>query len=133
MAAVAISRTQDSLISKSEVENFLRSSIKEVLSREGSEKGVSQSSSKHLSSLSSFLVERVNSSLAQACPSIEGFKFVVQAVVQEQWGQGGLVGARCQWDNRRDTVVSVQQETEKLDVCVIVFFVHTEEESDEEQ
>ena len=33
----------------------------------------------------------------------------------------------------RDTVVSVQQETEKLDVCVIVFFVHTEEESDEEQ
>ena len=49
-----------------------------MLSREGSEKGVSQSSSKHLSSLSSFLVERVNSSLAQACPSIEGFKFVVQ-------------------------------------------------------
>ena len=35
--------------------------------------------------------------------------------------------------HHRDTVVSVQQETEKLDVCVIVFFVHTEEESDEDQ
>jgi len=74
----------------------------------------------------------VNSSLQQHCPSTEGFKFVVQAVVQEQWGQGGVVGARCQWDQARDLVVSVRQDTSKLDICLIVFFVQPQDESDEE-
>jgi len=75
------------------------------------------------------LVEQVNVELSSACPSTEGFRFVVQAVVQEQWGQGSLVGARCLWDNSRDLVVSVNKDTDKVSLTLSVFFVANEEDN----
>jgi len=76
------------------------------------------------------LVEKVNLELSAACPSTEGFRFVVQTVVQEQWGQGSLVGARCLWDNSRDLVVSVARDTDKISLTLSVFFVANEEEEE---
>ena len=85
-----------------------------------------------LSQVGTQLVELVNTGLPASCPSADGFKFIVHATVQEQWGQGSLVGAKCEWDNTRDKVVSVTHNTEKVNVCLVVFFVHIEEEEEEE-
>ena len=86
-----------------------------------------------LSQVGTKLVEVINSGLSAACPSTEGFKFVVHATVQEQWGQGSLMGAKCEWDTARDKVVSVTHNTDKINVCLVVFFVHIEEEEEEEE
>ena len=47
---------------------------------------VPQNLTKNLSSLSTCLVEKINSSLTEACPSTEGFKFIVQVRA------GGFIG-----------------------------------------
>jgi hypothetical protein len=54
-------------------------------------------------------------------------------VVQEQWGQGSLVGARCLWDNSRDLVVSVNKDTDKVSLTLSAFFVANEDNSDTEE
>ena len=41
------------------------------------------------------------------------------------------MGAKCEWDNTRDKVVSVTHNTEKVNVCLVVFFVHIEEDEEE--
>ena len=82
-----------------------------------------------------FLLATTNKVMAKGkefTNSADGFKFVVHATVQEQWGQGSLVGAKCEWDNTRDKVVSVTHNTEKVNVCLVVFFVHIEEEEEQE-
>jgi len=118
-------------VEKSEVEQFLKASIAKAT--EGIIGGSPGLATQLIGKVSSTLVECVNTELSQACPSTEGFKFVVQAVVLEQWGQGALVGGKCLWDESRDTVVSVQQDTDKLDITLMVFFIQPdEEESDAE-
>jgi len=69
------------------------------------------------------LVELINQELPSACPSAEGFRFVVSATVTEEWGQGCSQGARCLWDNSRDTVINVERATARGHVSVAVFFV----------
>ena len=115
-------------MNKREVEKFLLASTSKVVAGMAKE-----CTSNNLSQVGTQVVEMVNSNLSTVCPSTEGFKFVVHATVQEQWGQGSLVGAKCEWDNTRDQVASVTHITDKLNVCVVVFFVHIEEESDSEE
>ena len=55
---------------------------------------------------------------------------MVHATVQEQWGQGSLIGAKCEWDVKRDTVVSVTHNTDKINVCLVVFFIHIDDVED---
>ena len=43
---------------------------------------------------------------------LQGYKYVVHATMQEQWGQGSLVGGRCHWDQTTDSVVSVCLDTD---------------------
>ena len=49
---------------------------------------------------------------------------------QEQWGQGSLVGGRCEWDTARDQVVSTSTDTDKINVSLQVFFVNTQDAED---
>jgi len=124
-------RMVDAGIERTEVEQFLKTAITKVTNGIGGSPGLA---TQHIGKVSSRLVESVNAELSQACPSTDGFKFVVQAVVLEQWGQGAFVGGKCLWDEIRDTVVSVQQDTDKLDITLIVFFIQPgEEESESEE
>jgi len=117
--------TMGDSLNRQEVEKFLLTTTKVAMTEMPKEV-----TSSNLNQLGTKLVEVVNSNLSNTCPSTEGFKFVVHATVQEQWGQGSLVGAKCEWDNTRDQVVSVDHKTDKVSVCLVVFFVHIEEESD---
>ena len=49
---------------------------------------------------------------------------------QEQWGQGSLVGGRCEWDTARDQVVTTSTDTDKINVSLQVFFVNTQDAED---
>ena len=120
----------ESSLNKKDVENFLHTTNSKLITEFPKE--MTSSSLNHVGTK---VVEMVNANLTNACPSTEGFKFVVHATVQEQWGQGSLMGAQCEWDNTRDQVVSINHKTDKVSVCLVVFFVHIdeeEEESDEE-
>eukprot|EP00090_Calanus_glacialis_P014458 TRINITY_DN23246_c0_g1_i2.p1 TRINITY_DN23246_c0_g1~~TRINITY_DN23246_c0_g1_i2.p1 ORF type:complete len:122 (-),score=67.07 TRINITY_DN23246_c0_g1_i2:136-501(-) len=114
----------ESVLNQQEVEKFLMATTSKVMAK-GKEFTTST-----LSQVGTQLVELVNTGLPGSCPSADGFKFIVHATVQEQWGQGSLVGAKCEWDNTRDKVVSVTHNTEKVNVCLVVFFVHIEEEEE---
>lgn len=111
-------------VNREEVEKYLTTTVNSHLSKEDS---------KLNEDVGKRLVEKVNLELSSACPSTEGFRFVVQTVVQEQWGQGSLVGARCLWDNSRDLVVSVARDTDKISLTLSVFFVANEEEEESDQ
>ena len=115
--------TMGDSLNRQEVEKFLITTTREVMAE--MPKDVTSTT---LNQLGTKLVEVVNSTLSNTCPTTEGFKFVVHATVQEQWGQGSLVGAKCEWDTTRDQVVSVDHKTDKVSVCLVVFFVHIEEE-----
>jgi len=116
---LAMESSNDS-INRQEVEKFLFSTTSKVI----------KETTSTLSQVGTQLVELVNKNLADSCPSADGFKFVVHATVQEQWGQGSLVGAKCEWDCTRDQVVTINHETDKVNVSLGVFFVNIEQEDD---
>jgi len=121
-----VSTSQKSTIDKREVENYLNKTVT---------KFVNKCDWKISDEFGKKLVEQVNLELSDSCPSTEGFKFVVEVVLQEQFGQGSLVGAMCHWDNTRDSYVTVTMDTDKLCLSLAVFFVAIEEDeesSDEE-
>eukprot|EP00092_Neocalanus_flemingeri_P005894 GFUD01006343.1.p1 GENE.GFUD01006343.1~~GFUD01006343.1.p1 ORF type:complete len:123 (-),score=60.37 GFUD01006343.1:108-476(-) len=114
-------------VNRDEVEKFLLASTTQVTAA-GKEYTTST-----LSQVGTQLVELINTGLSANCPSADGFKFVVHATVQEQWGQGSQTGARCEWDCARDQVVSVTHNTDKVTVCLVVFFVHIEEQEEDSE
>jgi len=121
-----VTSTQKSTIDKKEVENYLNKTVNKFINK--CDLKISDETGKKL-------VEQVNLELSDSCPSTEGFKFVVEVVLQEQFGQGSLVGAMCHWDNNRDSYVTITMETDKLCLSLAVFFVAIEEDeesSDEE-
>ena len=105
-------------IDTKEVEIFLENTAKSLVANSS------------VTSIGSKLVELVNSGMSVSCPSAEGYKFVVHATVQEEWGQGSLVGAKCEWDNKNDKVISITHNTDRINICIVVFFVHIEDEVD---
>ena len=110
--------TMVGVINMQEVEQFLQATTSQVISLEYTTSTLFKVGNK--------LVELVNIGLSHNCPSADGFKFVVHATVQEQWGQGCLLGASCKWDWVRDKVISISHNTDKISVCLVVFFVKLE-------
>ena len=113
------------VINVHEVEYFLQATTRQVTSKEYTPST--------LSKVGTQLVELVKTGFSHNCPSTDGFKFVVHATVQEQWGHGvGLpaegqvqVGGSGDWV--RDKVVCITHYTDKISVCLVVFFVLIEE------
>jgi hypothetical protein len=65
---------QEQSIDRAQIERFLAGAIKEVA-------GGAEVAGGKQPALSSRLVETVNSTLLEACPSAEGFKFIVQVML----------------------------------------------------
>lgn len=116
--------TEEIVIDHKSVENYLNTAVKKFTDR--------RTSSRNTSLIGSQLVEEINKNLLEKCPSVDNFKFIVHATVQEQWGQGSLIGAKCTWDTSRDTVVSVNYDTQKHNVSLQIFFVSINDEEDED-
>jgi len=117
--------TEETVIDRKSVENYLNTTVKKFTDR--------RTSSRNTSLIGSQLVEEINKNLPENCPSVENFKFIVHATVQEQWGQGSLIGAKCTWDLSRDTVVNVNYDTQRHNVSLQVFFVYINDDEDEDE
>ena len=53
-------------------------------------------------------------------------------VIQDNYGQGSLLGGKCEWDVDKDDFVRAALELEKISLVVVVFFVSIDDSESEE-
>ena len=61
------------------------------------------------------------------------FDHLICIDIQDNYGQGSLVGGKCEWDVNTDDTVSATLDLEKVSLVVVVFFVAIDDSSESEE